>query len=72
VLGPEHPAAIISRATTPQQQVVRASLGRIAVAARDARIDPPSTLVVGAVVNVLGESAAIADDRVSVGSSITN
>jgi uroporphyrin-III C-methyltransferase/precorrin-2 dehydrogenase/sirohydrochlorin ferrochelatase len=71
VLGSDRPAAIISRATTPQQRVVRAQLGRIAVAARDARVTPPSTLVVGAAVNVLADSAAIADDPVSVCSTLT-
>lgn len=53
VLGPDRPAAIISRATTPDQEVLRAPLGRIAAAAQAARIEPPSTLVVGNVVNVL-------------------
>jgi uroporphyrin-III C-methyltransferase / precorrin-2 dehydrogenase / sirohydrochlorin ferrochelatase len=53
VLGSDHPAAIVSQATTPGQQVVRAPIGRIAAAARAARIEAPSTLVVGEVVNVL-------------------
>ncbi len=56
VLGPDRPAAIISRATTPHQRVLRAALGRIAAAAQAARIAPPSTLVVGDVVNVLAVS----------------
>jgi uroporphyrin-III C-methyltransferase/precorrin-2 dehydrogenase/sirohydrochlorin ferrochelatase len=56
VLGPDRPAAIISRATTPHQQVLRAPLGRIAAGAHAARIEPPSTLVVGNVVNVLALS----------------
>jgi uroporphyrin-III C-methyltransferase / precorrin-2 dehydrogenase / sirohydrochlorin ferrochelatase len=55
-LGPDRPAAIISRATTPQQQVLRAPLGRIAAGAHAAGIEPPSTLVVGDVVNVLALS----------------
>ena len=54
-LGPERAAAIVSQATTPQQRVVRASLGSIAAAARAARVEPPSTLVVGDVVNVLSD-----------------
>lgn len=52
-LGPDRPAAVISRATTAQQRVVRAPLGRIAAAARAARAEAPSTLVVGSVVNLL-------------------
>ncbi len=55
VLGPDRPAAIVSQATTPEQQVVRASIGSIVAAARAARIEPPSTLVVGDVVNVLSD-----------------
>jgi uroporphyrin-III C-methyltransferase len=68
VLGPDRPAAIISRATTPQQQVLRASLGRIAAGAHAAGIEPPSTLVVGDVVNVLalsGEPLAEMESTVS-------
>lgn len=51
-LGPDRPAAIVSQATTPHQRVVRAPIGSIAAAARAARIQPPSTLVVGDVVAV--------------------
>jgi uroporphyrin-III C-methyltransferase/precorrin-2 dehydrogenase/sirohydrochlorin ferrochelatase len=53
VLGAARPAAIISRATTREQRVVRAPLGQIAAAARAGGIEPPSTLVVGEVVNGL-------------------
>ena len=42
------------RATTPDQQVVRAPIGSIAAVARAAGVQPPSTLVVGDVVDVLG------------------
>jgi uroporphyrin-III C-methyltransferase/precorrin-2 dehydrogenase/sirohydrochlorin ferrochelatase len=55
VLGPDRPAAIVSQATTAEQQVVRAPIGSIAAAARAARLEPPSTLVVGDVVNVLSD-----------------
>ena len=55
VLGSDRPAAIVSQATTPHQQVVRAPIGSIAAAARAARLEPPSTLVVGDVVNVLSD-----------------
>jgi len=58
-LGPDRPAAIVSRATTPDQQVVRAPIGSIAAVARAAGIQPPSTLVVGDVVDVLGDLAGI-------------
>ena len=55
VLGADRPAAIVSQATTPNQRVVRAPIGRIAAAARVARVEAPSTLIVGAVVNVLSD-----------------
>lgn len=53
VVGHDRPAAIVSQATTPDQQVVRAPIGRIATTALAARIEAPMTLVVGDVVNVL-------------------
>jgi uroporphyrin-III C-methyltransferase/precorrin-2 dehydrogenase/sirohydrochlorin ferrochelatase len=59
VLGSDRPAAIVSQATTPGQHVVRAPIGRIAAAARAAQIEPPSTLVVGEVVNVLSNVEAL-------------
>ena len=52
-LGFDRPAAIVSKATTPEQQVVRAPIGRIAAAARAAHVQPPSTLVVGDVTGLL-------------------
>lgn len=55
VLGPDRPAAMVSKATTEEQQVVRAPIGSIAAAARAAGIQPPSTLVVGDVVDVLSD-----------------
>lgn len=47
---PDEPAAMISRATTPAQKVVTASLRTIAAAAKDGGIEPPAMLVVGEVV----------------------
>jgi uroporphyrin-III C-methyltransferase/precorrin-2 dehydrogenase/sirohydrochlorin ferrochelatase len=66
VLGRDRPAAIISRATTPSQRVIRAPLGRIASAARDARVESPSTLVVGDVVDVLDPALSAAADLATV------
>ena len=64
VLGPDRPSAVISQATTADQLVVRAPIGRVAAAARAARVAPPSTLVVGDVVNVLSEYGGVsAADR---------
>lgn len=44
------PAALISRATTPEQQVVTATLGTIAEEAGRRGISPPAVLVVGDIV----------------------
>ena len=65
-LGADRPAAVVSQATTTNQQVVRAPIGEIAAAARAARVEPPSTLVVGDVVNVLGEVDAFATGEVAL------
>ena len=58
-LGADRPAAIVSHATGVEQQVVRAPIGRIAALARAAQIEPPSTLVVGHVVNVLATAELV-------------
>jgi siroheme synthase len=63
VLGPDRPAAIVSQATTHNQRVVRASIGGIAAAARAARTEPPSTLVVGEVVSTLSEFGSLWPDE---------
>lgn len=47
---PDEPAAMLSRATTPAQKVVTATLSTIAAAARQGGIEPPALLVVGEVV----------------------
>jgi uroporphyrin-III C-methyltransferase/precorrin-2 dehydrogenase/sirohydrochlorin ferrochelatase len=59
-LGPDRPAAIVSKATTPEQQVIRAPIGGIAAAARAAGVRPPSTLVVGDVVDVGADTGTLA------------
>jgi uroporphyrin-III C-methyltransferase len=60
VLGPDRPSAIISRATTADQMVVRAPIGSIAAAAQAALVVPPSTLVVGDVVHVHSDIGDVA------------
>lgn len=47
------PAAVVHRAATDAQQVVRARLDGIAAAARDAGLGAPAVVVIGAVVDVL-------------------
>jgi len=56
----------ISEALVAQQQVVRAPLGRIATVAREACVEAPSTLVVGAVVDVLVAPASVSDLREAI------
>jgi uroporphyrin-III C-methyltransferase / precorrin-2 dehydrogenase / sirohydrochlorin ferrochelatase len=46
---PDHPAAIIERATLPEQRVLRGTLADIAQLATQARIAPPALLILGAV-----------------------
>ena len=52
-VGPDRPAAAVAAATTPEQRVVRAKLGRIAAAARAEGLEAPVLLVVGEVVDAL-------------------
>lgn len=49
VLGKSRPAALVARASGPDQQVIRADLGGLAGAVGAARPEPPALLVVGQV-----------------------
>lgn len=53
VLGASIPAAVVSRATLPDQRVVRAPLGRLAELVRAMDLRSPATLVVGEVVEAI-------------------
>jgi uroporphyrin-III C-methyltransferase / precorrin-2 dehydrogenase / sirohydrochlorin ferrochelatase len=46
---PAHPAALVERATLPQQRVLRGSLANIAALAAEQRLEPPALLIVGEV-----------------------
>jgi uroporphyrin-III C-methyltransferase/precorrin-2 dehydrogenase/sirohydrochlorin ferrochelatase len=50
VLGPGRPAAVVSNATLPTQEVVTGTVGNVAQLALRLRLGPPATLVVGEVV----------------------
>jgi uroporphyrin-III C-methyltransferase/precorrin-2 dehydrogenase/sirohydrochlorin ferrochelatase len=50
VLGPGRPAAVVSNATLPTQEVVTGTVGNVAQLALRSRLGPPATLVVGEVV----------------------
>jgi uroporphyrin-III C-methyltransferase len=47
--SPDTPAAIIERGTEPEQRVIKATLADLAVQARRAGVQPPATVVIGAV-----------------------
>ena len=49
---PDEPAAVVSRASTPDQRVVVSTLAEISGAARRAQLDPPALVVVGEVVRL--------------------
>lgn len=51
-----HPAALIERATLPQQRIVRGSLADIVRRANAERIGPPALLITGAVAALGGEA----------------
>jgi len=51
--APDTPAAVVHRASTPAQRVVRADLAGLAVAVAEAGVGAPAVVVVGAVVGVL-------------------
>lgn len=48
----DEPAAVISRAATPEQRVVTARLDQIAAASRREKLEPPALVVVGRVVSL--------------------
>ncbi len=45
--GPETPAAVICKASTPQQRTITATLATVADAAEAAQLSPPSLIVIG-------------------------
>ena len=63
------PALVVSRATTPFQRTVTASLAEIAEAVRDAELHAPSLLIIGDVVKVR-EQAAWFEQRPLFGQTI--
>lgn len=58
-LSPLTPAALISAATTPKQQVVEGTLQNLARRATEQGLRPPAVLVVGRVVKVRWEARAL-------------
>ncbi len=50
--SPEEPAAVVSRATTPQERVVETTIGRLDADARAAGMDAPAMIVIGEVVSL--------------------
>jgi uroporphyrin-III C-methyltransferase / precorrin-2 dehydrogenase / sirohydrochlorin ferrochelatase len=56
VLGRGRPAAMVARASAPDQELVHADLGSLAAAVGAARIEPPALLVVGEVAALAGRA----------------
>ena len=67
VLGPGRPAAVISNATLPTQELVTGTVGSVAELALRSRLVPPATLVVGEVVAQAASNHAAVVDLVSFG-----
>ncbi len=65
-LGSERPAAVVANATLEGERVVRASVGSIATAARQAGVTAPAVLIVGEVVDAAGGfSASLSKQRIA-------
>jgi len=56
--APDMPAAVVHRATTPQQRVLRARLDELAALARRENVGAPAVVVIGRVVDVLAGSSS--------------
>jgi uroporphyrin-III C-methyltransferase/precorrin-2 dehydrogenase/sirohydrochlorin ferrochelatase len=71
----DHPAAIVERATLPEQRTLRGTLGTIAELAREAKVTAPALLIVGEVTafnaaDTLLTSGASEDDSMSHGAYV--
>jgi uroporphyrin-III C-methyltransferase/precorrin-2 dehydrogenase/sirohydrochlorin ferrochelatase len=66
VLGKERPAALVIRASAPDQQVVPSDLAGVASAAAAAGLDLPALLVVGEVASLAGREVQLLPDRQSL------
>jgi len=53
----DHPAAVIARATLPDQQIVRGTLADILARVRDLQVTPPALLIVGNVAAFAADQA---------------
>ena len=65
VVGSQRPAALVSRATTGRQRVVRGTVSSVASIARSAGLEAPATLIVGEVVNAITPAALMREPAVS-------
>jgi uroporphyrin-III C-methyltransferase / precorrin-2 dehydrogenase / sirohydrochlorin ferrochelatase len=65
VVGSQRPAALVSRATTGRQRVVRGTVSSVASIARSAGLEAPATLIVGEVVNAITPAALLREPAVS-------
>ena len=59
--APEHPAAVIERATLPGQRILRGTLGNIAALAQASEVEPPAILILGDVAAFAAAEAGTAN-----------
>ncbi len=62
VLGASRPAAIVARATLPDQVVVRGRLGELSSLARANAIEAPATVVIGDVISAVHEGLGMTEE----------
>ena len=65
VLGRGRPAAVVARASAPDQRVVGSDLAGVAAAVAAAGLEPPGLLVVGEVAALAGREVQLLPDRES-------
>ncbi len=65
--APEHPAAIVERATLPGQRILRGTLANITSLAQAHQVRPPAILILGDVAAFAAESVAAALPRPAAG-----
>ena len=66
-LSPETPAAVVCRATFPDEQIVRCTVGTLAEAVADAGIRRTALLLIGEFLNGSGERSKLYDPSFSTG-----
>ncbi len=66
------PVAIIERGTTPQQRVIRGTLGQLTLLAEAHRVEAPAMLIIGEVAKLGNETSASPDQFISMPPAVPN